>query len=261
MNRVGIGDLLLLKVYSNHYKIEEEITISKGLIKKYRCDSDIYMNFLMYFIKKLFPTSKINIIDNDIGFLKPMPNMNNIHDYDLSSYFNLRKPDNLPEKYIVITTKFRMDATPIDVQMKIKENILNFSNNFKSKYAIVLEGERTISKNLEVNVHHTDTVYNELKNLEKNNQVIDLTQECLNLTSDSLEFEKSLNILNNSELCISFGVGGNYCLNLCFGNKMLCCISDSTYRNYNLNTINRDNYIIFKDELKLFEYLDNEYSV
>ena len=38
MNRLGLGDLLILKVWSKHHNTQEDITIYRALIRKYRCD-------------------------------------------------------------------------------------------------------------------------------------------------------------------------------------------------------------------------------
>lgn len=255
MNRLGIGDILILKVWSRHHNTNEKFIISSNFVKKYRAGSDEHIIFAKYLISKLFPSSQIACIEHELAELKEMPNMLGITNYNLSSYFNL-KNNILPfDKYIVISTKFRMDATDTTTKNKIKENISNFFKTFKSKYPIILEGERSITENLETKSHNVQSIYNECKYLENNNTLIDLTHESLCNTTTPEQFENSIAILNNADLCISFGIGGNFCINLCFAKKAIAFMDKNTYNAYNINMISSDNISIYYNESEFYNSL------
>jgi hypothetical protein len=94
-----------------------------------------------------------------------------------------------------------------------------FCNNYKSKYQIVLLGERTFPSTYEGNIDGIRTIYNELINLNNNNQIIDLTKDSIYNNLNFNEYLVDMKIINNARLNVIFGCGGQFCNSLFFGNK------------------------------------------
>ena len=75
-------------------------------------------------------------------------------------------------------------------------------------------GERNIGQNLETKRHKTISLYNNLLLLNKNNDVIDLTNDVLTCGNpDFNKFLLEIEIINKSLCNITFGIGGPF--NIC----------------------------------------------
>ena len=93
--------------------------------------------------------------------------------------------------------------------------------------------------NLETDVHKITTIYEELKQLNNNNEVIDLTEENIYDNLNIENYLKLLNVYNKSKLNIFCGVsGGNLASCICFSTNSICFNSknglDYVLNNYNL---------------------------
>ena len=89
-------------------------------------------------------------------------------------------------------------------------------------------------------MHGITQIYNELLNLKKNNQVIDMSIDCIysNLNYDT--YKKDIQIIKNAKHNISFGVGGPFCNSICFG-KSTIIYCKSHIMPFNQNTMLNNN--------------------
>lgn len=259
VNFSGIGDLLLLKVKNNKMNNLKEIVICKDFILIHRNNNIKFYDFILYLVNKLFKDIPIKLIDTNY-LNKPLYNFNmeNITDYDLSNLWDLNKIK-LPEKYIVFTTKVRLDHISQEEINFIRSNLSIFVENFKCKYPIILEGERKIDENLETKVHNIFSIYDILLKLKNNNIVMDLTQEVLTNSPEIEDFEKSLEILNKAECLFNIGIGGNFCMNICFGKKIVSYINikiceDERIKKLNCEKLSKiDNFDNFLNEINKYK--------
>jgi hypothetical protein len=122
------------------------------------------------------------------------------------------------EEYIVFHTKCRFLSN--FNYAELKENIHNFCKNFKTKYKIIIWGEKIMPSNYETNSHNITTIYEELKQLNNNNRVVDLSQENIYDNMDINNYLTLLNVYNKSKVNIFCGIsGGNLASCICFGKK------------------------------------------
>jgi hypothetical protein len=255
---LGIGDLLLLKMYekSNNIIINE-IIISINIIKEYRLNYENYLYFITEFIKKLF--------NNCIVTLNKEPckletyYLSKINKYYLYDNYNFNLKNNLVnstlnnnnKKYIIFHTKVRFDHC---INNFINElNILStFCEKFKTDYDIVLFGEKTVEQNKEVKIHNIISIYNILSKLKNNNNVIDLTRDGLYSDNNIDDFEKDLFIINQASLNIIIGWGGPLNISLAFCENVKVYINQLQHSLFNNPPIN--NNIFFRD---INNFIDN----
>ena len=122
----------------------------------------------------------------------------------------------LPEKYIVFHTKCRFTKgfNYTDLKTHMKE----FCRKYKTDYKIILLGERSFENNSwEAPIHGITTIYNELKELESNNDVLDLTKEEIYNSLDIHNYMHDVNIIKHATYNIHVGHGGQLCASLHFG--------------------------------------------
>jgi len=259
VNTSGIGDLLLLKLKTESCNNLKEVVICKEFILHYRNTTIKFYNFVVYLVNKLFTNIPVKFIDTNY-LNKPLYDfdMNGVTNYDLSKFWDLNKLQ-LPKKYIVFTTKVRLDNTSYEEINSIKSKLSLFLENFTCKYPIVLEGERKIDENIETKTHNIFSIYDILLKLKKNNTVIDLTKEVLTNTPEIEDFEKSLEILNKAECLFNIGIGGNFCMNSCFGKKIITYMSSKIYNDNKVklfncpNLIKLDNLDNFIKEINIYQ--------
>jgi hypothetical protein len=105
-------------------------------------------------------------------------------------------------------------------------------------------GERNIGKNLETKTHKTISLYNNLLLLNKNNVVVDLTNDVLTCGNpDFNNFLLDIEIINKALCNISFGIGGSFNICKAFSEKNVSFIPFyhlAPYKNIldNMMTIN-----------------------
>ena len=127
-------------------------------------------------------------------------------------------------KYIIFHTKLRFGFNHSNLFISnIKSKLKFFFSNFKTKYKIILLGEKKIANNSGCcsALPTITTVYNECLHLLNNNDVIDLTEEFMYNTPNMLRFERDIEIINNAEFNIGVGHGGQFCFNLFFSKNTI----------------------------------------
>lgn len=255
----GIGDLIILKQYSLKNNINiEKILINKSLLK-YRLNGDNYFKFVKKFINNLFKNCEIILLENE----KKTVEIKNIHNslkiYNLYDLYNFKHNyENTlinNKKYIIIHTKFRFDNKK-NSDLFI-ENIMpilkNFFNNLRTKYKIIIAGEKEAEKNYENNILNVQTIYNLLENLKQENDVIDITSNMISSNNDINNFENELHIINKASANITFGHGGSYVMCNSFCDKNFCFIGNiKNYMPPEYEKISYRNLDIFLNELDIF---------
>ena len=162
------------------------------------------------------PLSAICFIDdptNNIQYITPI--LYTLKDWNLEFDTPNKKSDLLEGKeYVVFHTKLRMIKGSDYVL--IKERLKKLYNLYKTNYTIVLLGEREIVPYKGEEIHNIQTIYDELKELENNNTVIDLTVP--NIYKE-LNYESYINdmvIVKNAKCNMIIGCGGHYVSSLVF---------------------------------------------
>lgn len=144
---------------------------------------------------------------------------NSIHDYKL--YINNYDITNkaVTSDYIIFHTKCRHNSSEDYTFLKLQ--IKEFCKNFKSKYTIYIMGEKTFPENDETKWHGITTVYNELLELNQNNNVIDITIHDIYNNLNYSNYKGDINLIQNAKHNICFGQGGQLCTSLIFGNSTI----------------------------------------
>tara|TARA_B100001094_G_scaffold241010_1_gene236785 strand:- start:2546 stop:3406 length:861 start_codon:yes stop_codon:yes gene_type:complete len=213
----GIGDILLLKSSC------DDNTIINWNIKhlidyKPFPDNLINIKFNIELLQILFKKEQLNIFYNNKCTLNNK--LGHIRSFDLTSYFTLQ--NEYPEKYIVIHTKLRLRRNEGNIVKKIKLALQKSFSNIKSRYKIIILGEKILAENSATKaIPSMTTIYNECMLLKNNNNIIDLTQDVMYNTPCIKQFEKDIGIINNSICNIGVGHGGQFCFNLLFSKNSI----------------------------------------
>ena len=138
---------------------------------------------------------------------------------DFKLDLNLNSSNAIDGEYIVFHTKCRHRNNENYGLLKKKLNA--FCSAYKTEYKIIILGERNFPHTEEVDMHGITQIYNELLNLKKNNQVIDLSIDCIYSNLNYESYKKDLQIIKLAKHNISFGVGGPFCNSLCFGKSTI----------------------------------------
>jgi len=212
---LGIGDLLFIKMkqISNNLDINC-ININNDLILQYCENYDIKIYFITNLIKLLFPNTKFYINNNPCDF-RIFDNylLQKTYIYnDINT--NIINVKNKYSDYIVFHTKMRYDGLIDKFTNEILPELNIFLENFKTSKKIIILGERQIGQNLETIIHKTISLYNNLLLLNKNNAIIDLTDDVLTCGNpDFNKFLLDIEIINKAVCNITFGLGGSF--NIC----------------------------------------------
>ncbi|AYV84298.1 MAG: hypothetical protein Hyperionvirus21_32 [Hyperionvirus sp.] len=244
-SRPGIGDIIIMKQIYDHFKLKNKIIFNLNLIATYRENKLEYVKFIRWFIERLFGTHNISYI-NDTSH-----NLVEFHNYfikedalrSIQHYFNLDPIDNFSDDYIIFHSKCRFDYDNWTFTSIYKPKIIAFLSNFKSKYKIVILGERVMSSNYETRVHNMESIYNELMLLKNNNIVIDMTEQELANTPSSEIFQRDIKIINQAKVNIGVGFGGNFVITTAFSKKLEFFIGGLTHAYFdNIINLNNTNY-------------------
>jgi hypothetical protein len=212
---LGIGDLLVVKMkqISNNLDIDY-ININKDLILQYCENYEMKINFIINLIKFLFHDTKFDINNNPTDFhLMDKYKVTDTYLYDCIN-FNTINVKNEYSDYIVFHTKMRHDGLIDNFTNNILPGLNIFLENFKTSKKIIILGERNIGQNLETKIHKTISLYNNLLLLNKNNDIIDLSNDILTCGNpDFNKFLLEIEIINKSLCNITFGIGGPF--NIC----------------------------------------------
>ena len=218
----GIGDILFRLLSISNNLIDEPFYINLNYFKTMYYDTDPIMQ-LEFRIKLIMDLLKYNNISNDrVKFIFS----NNYHikqflPYDKIIHFNLNlklddESEKLDDEYIIFHTKCRHLIN--EDYVLLKKNIKDFCKNNKSKYKIIIMGERKFPYTEEVGIHGICTVYDELLELNKNNNnIIDNSIEYIynNLNYDN--YKKDIKLIKRAKYNICFGIGGQFCTSAIFG--------------------------------------------
>jgi FkbM family methyltransferase len=228
---IGIGDLIILKEYclktGNNFDI---IEVNKKLLN---CRADIkYIEFFKQLANKLFDNCEVIVKDNCENVNGALIR-NNLDIYYLYDLYKFEHPytEITTSPYIIFHTRFRLSTEQSVNLFKREQNkLINFFKNFKTKYTIIIMGEKEIEENLETKGSiFFYSLYNIFSNMFKNNTIIDLTSNSLSSSNTIENFDKELHIINKAFKNITFGEGGNY---------VICC----SFSKNNLSYINLDNH-------------------
>lgn len=229
---VGIGDIIYIHAQLNAVKNNfSKILLSPNfnLFRMYRDSNEKNVNENIQFTKDFcnlifsqtpkfeitqnnnFPYKTSQSIWNQDGFAVCKPNLQHL----LCTNEKI-----INNKYIVITTKVR--ELDLNIYLNVKSKLLNFLNNVSSKYKIVILGERNIEMTPEYLVHGHNkiySIYNDIiKNIPKEN-IIDMSIEKMGKTSPQLSsLIKDCTIMKFSNVTISLGIGGNFCISSAISN-------------------------------------------
>lgn len=256
---LGTGDLLILKMkqLSHNFNIEK-INISLNLLELYRKYPDQSLNFIKKLLILLFPDTSININnDFDIPFEY---NFDYLNEYNITNtylYDYLNKNINIEYKnYIVFHTKVRLDGLMDKFINHDIQKLDIFFNNFKTDKLIIIFGEKNIEDCLEKTHHNIISIYENLLQLNKNNKVIDLTQnELYSGNTNFNNFLKDIEIINKADYNITFTIGGPYNLCQAFSKNNICYISN--FQHQVIDDYIRINNNSYRDIDKFIDKINN----
>ena len=159
--------------------------------------------------------------------------------------------------YIVFHTKLRL-TSHYDYN-EIKQTLKDIFSNLKIKHSnkIYLLGEREFEKNYESNYHNIQTIYSELQELHKHNEVKDLTIPEIYNSLNYENYKKDISLINKAKWNIVLGHGGHLCTSLIFGNCIFYDPMDENYFFQNMNLYN-NGHRYFNRFDKFCQYLSFE---
>ena len=223
----GIGDILFRLLCMRNELIKEPFYINLNYFTNLYYNSEP-LNQLEFRIKLIKDILKYNNIPeemvkftfhtNNTPLIQHMP-------YHLIENFTLKINDNNTlenintEEYIIFHTKCRHFKTE-DYSL-LKQNIMTFCKNNKSKYKIIIMGERIFQYTEEVDLHGITTVYNELLELKNHNNIVDNSIENIYNNLDYDNYKKDVELIKNAKYNICFGIGGQFCTSVIFGKSTI----------------------------------------
>ena len=227
----GIGDILMRLLCIKNNLINKNFHINLNyFIKPYYCMDPI--NMFEFRIQLILDILKYNNIprevfiftfSNNYGLNQKLP-YERIQDYNLifgDTNENIEK-----DEYIIFHTKCRHSRS--ENYSLLKENTKQFCSSNKSKYKIIILGERIFPHTEEVDAHGITTVYNELLQLKNNNDIIDKSIENIYSNLDYNNYKNDIKLIQNAKYNVCFGLGGQLCTSVIFGKSTIvyCKIND-----------------------------------
>ncbi len=243
----GIGDILLLRLYTQNVEVNANYAFPLSMLKEYRENSSSYLQFIQQLLAKLWPLEyerKFVFAEKVHGpgciqeYLQKFGTWSKVTNYDLSSYFQnaCQTPiiSECPYQYIVLNTKLRFENLSTTKCQEYKTIIKNSCLTAKFKSPVVILGEQYLEDNKEVKHHNMATCYDELIKLKENNTVIDRSTKTVNNCPSMDQFEQDINILHYSKASIHLGYGGSFCMSLVFASNCLAwtCGIDYPFHNF-----------------------------
>lgn len=259
----GIGDILL-KFASIKFKTSDCTPFNFNLewfTRPYYSMNPInQLEFRLKLIHELckcnnIPTDMIRFIFSKNSHCHSITHKNCENIKQLKLDINVSKSTKVIDgEYIVFHTKCRHTSNE-DYKL-LKHKITSFCKFYKSSYKIVILGERNFPHTEEVDAHGITQIYNELMNLTKNNEVIDMSIDCIYSNLNYETYEKDIEIIKHATHNISFGVGGAFCTSICFGKSTIVyCKNDIIY--FNTDTLHNNNVHHFNTVEKCFNHIIN----
>jgi hypothetical protein len=227
----GIGDILMRILCIKNNLINKQFHINLNYFTKPYYNMDP-INMFEFRIKLIIDIIKYNNIPYE-AFIFTFSNnyaLNQNLPYELIENYNLNfddKNENLVEnEYIIFHTKCRHSKD--EDYSHLKKNIKQFCSNNKSKYKIIILGERVFPHTEEVDIHGITTVYDELLQLKNNNDIIDKSIENIYSNLDYNNYKNDIKLIQNAKYNICFGLGGQLCTSVIFGKSTIvyCKIND-----------------------------------
>lgn len=130
-----------------------------------------------------------------------------------------------------------------------------FCENYKSKYKIIIMGERYVENNVEVRQHKIVSLYEILMSMKNNNDILDLTHNILYDNDDFELFVNEIEIMNKARFNITFGWGGSFVITNAFSRNNICYVSSIKHEILNrmMNTNDKiyREFNTFLDSIKL----------
>jgi hypothetical protein len=244
--QTGIGDILIIMSLVKQTVLKNPVYINIHIFIENCYGINNYLeNFtfkLLLLDKICQPSEVIFYHDTKISYSNWTRNMKKLNFDIIKPFFDLTYTA-VNEEYIVIHTKCRFHGG-VD-NNKVKESIKPYFENFKTKYTIVILGEKTVATNYQTTLHNMNTIYNEVIVLKNNNNVIDLTVDDI---YDNLSFEnycKDVSIIHNAKTNILIGNGGQYCNSLFFGKSLIAYTYPILIENLDLNSCNQHNFFYY----------------
>jgi len=265
---MGIGDLL--------FNVK---CMSLNILKK-----PIYINLIYFIDNKAYP-EPLNALEFRIKLLKELLNNNEgvcendvqyiystnkftcqelnwekIISFNLNLDFSMCKEIEYKNtEYVIFHTKLRLvGGQNYDSYKKIISKYLAI---LKSKYTIILLGEKIMPETHEAKVQGITTIYNELLNLKNNNNIIDKTKDNIynNLNFD--DYKNDLLLIKNAKYNISFGLGGQLCSSFMFGKSTLFYyFKNAPYINRIIKNLSLNNNLCFDDQKLFLEFITKTIS-
>jgi len=247
---LGMGDLLIIKMkaISNHLTIKN-ININSQLIHTYSSNYDSKINFIQKFLQLLFD-STITITNGPCNYAFDHYTIKKTYIYD--DIFTKKKDTT---DTIIFHTKLRHDDLIDKFMNEILQSLILFFKQFKTTKTILIMGEKYIGENYETQLHKTQSLYNYISLLKKNNKVIDLTTDYLTDGNDNFDsFLNDIEMINKATCNVTFGIGGPFCLCKAFSKKNISFVPFyhlSLYKN-SIDTmmITENSLVTTVDELK-----------
>lgn len=182
---------------------------------------------------------------------------NNLHllkDIFIKEDLQVKYPERqIYEEYVIFHTKCRINNKILNID-NLKKNLEEFYKTLKSKYKIVLLGERNSPNQYESKLIHISTIYEQLKSLKINNHVLDLTIPNIYNDLNFENYKKDLNLIIHSKYNIIVGEGGQLVSVLMFNKNSIVNYANSL----DLHKLNRNNFYFDIEQYKnkIFEVLN-----
>ena len=213
----GIGDILIHK--NNNPNAGVFYNIKHLLDYKPFPDNLVNIKFNIELLLKLFGEKNVHIFYKERVVIRQQP-LHRIDYSDMIRNFDITRT--LDYKYIIIHTKVRFGFNSEKLVSNTKSALRKFFSNVKSKYKILILGERKLAENSATKaIPAMTTIYDECMLLKNNNDAIDLTEEEMYNTPDMARFERDIGLIHNAEYNIGVGHGGQFCFNLFFSKKSI----------------------------------------
>jgi hypothetical protein len=257
----GIGDILL-KFASIKFKTTDCTRFNFNLEwftrPYYRMNPINQLEFRLKLIRELcecnnIPPDMVRFIYSKNPHYNSFSNKNYENMKQLKLDINVSKSTKVIDgEYIVFHTKCRHNSN--EHYELLKHKITTFCINYKSSYKIVILGERNFPRTEEVDAHGITQIYNELTHLTKNNEVIDMSIDCIYSNLNYETYKKDIEIIKHATHNISFGVGGAFCNSICFGKSTIVYCRDELIC-FNIETLNNNNVHHFNAAENCFDYI------
>ena len=247
---------------NNNIFSEIYVSIDKNTFNYYRNTyPDSFYDEYYDILKLIITNDKIKILYNEkyklIGVNELLQNYNITIKYNILNHL-ISNEKYIEDNYITITTKI-FNTIKYDDYILIKDKFFDKLN--KSKYKIVLLGEREITSSNEYKLYDNYSIYNDcIANL---NNKLDYTVDSSISNNNINLLKKSFNILHHSKLNIYFSTSGISIITLFTSNNILGLILPVLVNYYNTNDFLHENKnISICDNInilldKLYSFLDN----